>query len=146
MNLGGTRLIGYVQLPAELRRISDVLNEPEPFLLVADDDPRFLDHEKTTSKAVLKRSISYLEPLEEPARPAAQLSGSFHPVSIDLQDLHKTVQGELFVPEGRTVAAVLNATRGFINLRHATILDSVEKYSYLAVRLEAASLVAWLCN
>jgi hypothetical protein len=141
VNVSGARLIGYVQLPAELR-ISDWLNGPEPFLLVSDDDPSLSDQVKTRSRAVLKQSISYLGAVEEPTNSVKRPNGSFQQVSIDLRNPRRTVQGELFVPEGRTVAAVLNETRGFISLRHVIMPDSVEKYPYLAVRLEAASLIA----
>ena len=119
-----------------------MLNGPEPFLLVSDDDPSLPDQAETPSKAVLKQSISYLEALEEPVNHVERLNGSFQQIRIDLPDQCGIVQGELFVPEGRTVAAVLNATRGFISLRHVMMLDSVEEYAYLAVRRDAAYLVA----
>ena len=133
INASGKRLVGCLQLPPACRT-SDLLNGPEPFLVVLPDEYAVLG-ESTHSHAVAKRAISYVEALEEPTSSSPQKpdSGAFCSVMAELHEPETQVLAEVFVPEGATVMDVLNDPRPFISMRNVHFSNFVERYSFLAV-------------
>ena len=133
VNASGKRAIGYVDLPAEHQRISDILNGPEDYLMLRQEE-RPLPSDERGIVAIFNEAISYVEALEEPERSKSlRREGKFHPVTAELKEPAVTIQAELFVPENGTIRAVLNGPRRFINLRNVRFINSIEKYGYLAV-------------
>ena len=65
----------------------------------------------------------------------------FHTVTAELKEPTVVVEGELFVADGSDVMDVVNDPRRFISLRNVRVLDSVEKYSYLAVGKKQAHFI-----
>ena len=128
------RLIGYVDLAADLSaRFSDLLNGPEAYIVIrrkASDDST---PDEGKAQAILKDSIRYIEALEEPTTQKRSLPGMFHTVTAELKEPTVVVEGELFVADGSDIMDVINDPRRFISLRNVHVLDSVEKYLYLAV-------------
>ena len=134
INASGKRLVGCLRLPGPEVRTSDLLNGPEPFLVVLPDEYAILGECKT-SHAVAKHAISYVEALEEPKRGGTHTpgEGAFCPVAAELHEPETQVLAEVFVPEGRTVMDVLNDPRPFISMRNVHFSNFVERYSFLAV-------------
>ncbi len=128
------RLIGYVDLPADLTaRFSDLLNGPEAYIVIrrkASDDST---PDEGKAQAILKDSIRYIEALEEPTVQKRALPGMFHTVTAELKEPTVVIEGELFVADGSDIMDVINDPRRFISLRNVRVLDSVQKYVYLAV-------------
>ena len=54
-------------------------------------------------------------------------------VQLELAVPRAVLRANIFVPEGRTLADVLNDERRFVSLRNVAVQDSVETYQYLAV-------------
>jgi hypothetical protein len=142
INATGKRLIGYVDLlaptyPVDRRtehpRISDVLNGPDFFLLIQEEEePSALENDDF--RAIPKDALSYVEALDEPENPPALcLEGTLRKVTVELERPAMSLQGELFVPYDCKTSDVLNDPRRFISLRNVQFLDSVERYDYLAV-------------
>ena len=69
------------------------------------------------------------------------LPGTFHTVTAELKEPTVVVEGELFVADGSDIMDVINDPRRFISLRNVHILDSVEKYLYLAVGKKQANFL-----
>jgi hypothetical protein len=134
INASGKRLVGCLRLPEPDGRTSDLLNGPEPFLVVLPDEYAVLGVCKTTS-AVAKQAISYVEALEEPPNraPLQPNGGAFCSVVAELRAPETQVLAEVFVPEGQTVMDVLNDPRPFISLRNVHFSNFVERYSFLAL-------------
>ena len=136
------RLIGYVDLPADVSaRFSDLLNGPEAYLVIRQQGSDDLTPEEGKSQAILKDSIRYIEALEEPPTQKRSMPGMFHTVTAELKEPTVVVEGELFVADGSDVMDVVNDPRRFISLRNVRVLDSVEKYSYLAVGKKQAHFI-----
>ena len=128
------RLIGYVDLPADLSaRFSDLLNGPEAYLVIRQKASDDATPDEGKAQAILKDSIRYIEALEEPTTQKRSLPGMFHTVTAELKEPTVVVEGELFVADGSDIMDVINDPRRFISLRNVRVLDSVEKYLYLAV-------------
>ena len=133
INASGKRLVGCLRLPDQEGRTSDLLNDPEPFLVVLPDEYAILGECKT-SHAVAKHAISYVEALEEPTRRAQKPGeGAFCSVVAELHEPEVQVIAEVFVPEGLTVIDVLNDPRPFMSLRNVHFSNFVERYDFLAV-------------
>lgn len=143
VNASGLRIIGFVHLPDEVYRTSDVLNSAAPYLLVQDtDEPSPL--EKGGFRAVLKDSISYVEALEEPSAPdGLRRAGMFTVIAVELRSPALRMEGVIFTPEGETPYEVVNDSRRFISLRNVQFHKSVERYDFLAVGKGAATLLEW---
>ncbi len=128
------RLIGYVDLPADLSaRFSDLLNGPEAYIVIRQKASDDSTPDEGKAQAILKDSIRYIEALEEPTTQKRSLPGMFHTVTAELKEPTVVVEGELFVADGSDIMDVINDPRRFISLRNVHVLDSVEKYVYLAV-------------
>ena len=128
------RLIGYVDLPADLSaRFSDLLNGPEVYIVIRQKASDDATPDEGKAQAILKDSIRYIEALEEPTVQKRSLPGMFHTVTAELKEPTVVVEGELFVADGSDIMDVINDPRRFISLRNVRVLDSVEKYLYLAV-------------
>jgi hypothetical protein len=136
VNASGRRIIGFVRLPPETYRISDVLNGPDPYLSLEDEeDPR--SHAAVT--AILKDCVSYVEAVEEPETPARlRRQGTFRLIVVELREPPAAVAGELFLPGSKSALEVLNDSRLFINLRNAQFLKSHERYTYVAIAKKQA--------
>jgi hypothetical protein len=144
VNASGLRIIGFVHLPDGVYRTSDVLNAGDPYLLIQDtNEPSPL--EKGGFRAVLKDSISYVEALEEPSAPQGlKRAGLFTLIAVELRFPVVRMEGVIFTPEDQTPYEVVNDGRRFISLRNVQFHKSVERYDYLAVGKEAATLLEWL--
>ena len=133
INASGRRLVGCLRLPDEAGRTSDLLNGPEPFLVVLPDEYAILGESKT-SHAVAKHAISYVEALEEPRGPTQKPDGgAFCSVVAELHEPETQMIAEVFVPDGQTVMDVLNAPRPFLSMRNVHFSNFVERYDFLAV-------------
>ena len=131
IDASGRRLVGYVDLAVGEDRISDRLNNTDPFLFVRSDET---SGDMERHWAIHKDAVSYVVALEEPSRPGALRNrGKFHRVTIELIRPATTVLAELFVPHGSTAEAVLNDSQRFINLRNVSLGDGPEVYQYLAL-------------
>ena len=136
------RLIGYVDLPADVSsRFSDLLNGPEAYLVIRQQASEDLTADEGKAQAILKDSIRYIEALEEPTTERRSMPGMFYTVTAELKEPTVVVEGELFVAEGRDIMDVVNDPRRFISLRNVRVLDSVEKYAYLAVGKKQAHFI-----
>lgn len=128
------RLIGYVDLPADLSaRFSDLLNGPEAYIVIRQKASDDSTPDEGKAQAILKDSIRYIEALEEPTVQKRALPGMFHTVTAELKEPTVVIEGELFVADGSDIMDVINDPRRFISLRNVRVLDSVETYLYLAV-------------
>lgn len=142
INASGKRIIGYVDLLAatypvnrrpEHPRISDVLNGPDFFLLIQEDErPSALEDDDFL--AIPKDALSYVEALDEPENPPSLcLEGTHRTVNVELEEPSMSLRGELFVPYDCKASDMLNDTRRFLSLRDVRFIDSVERYNYVAV-------------
>lgn len=128
INAAGKRTIGWVQLPQDVHRVSDVLNGLQSFLELQDE------FAPETREMIAKEAVSYVEAVEEPPLSERHKQhGTFHPVVVELAAPEVTLEAELFVADHRTPANVLNDTRPFINLRNVKFRGSDEHYGFLAV-------------
>ena len=146
LDASGRRVVGYVELAAGEDRISDRLNNADPFLFVRSDEP---SGDMGRQWAIHKDTVSYVIALEEPLRPDSLrkqrhrsfrlspptpvIKGKFHRVTIELIQPATVVIAELFVPYGSTAEAILNDSQRFINLRNASFGDDPEIFEYLAL-------------
>ncbi len=134
VSASGKRLIGYVDLPADVSaRFSDLLNGPEAYIVIRQQTSDDLTPDEGKAQAILKDSIRYIEALEEPPTQKRSLPGTFYAVTAELKEPTVVVEGELFVADGSDIMDVINDPRRFISLRNVRVLDSVEEYTYLAV-------------
>ncbi len=132
LDASGKRLVGYVTLNAGEHRISDGLNNPDPFFFINTEE--LMPEEGILQRAILKDAVSYVAALEEPERPASmRATGRFCRTSIELVRPATALVGEVFIPTGQNIAMVLNDRRRFINLRNVVFGDAPESYSYLAL-------------
>ena len=131
VNAAGNRRIGEIRLRPQQSRASDMLNEPEEFLALYDE----VSEDGPLSESLLnKNTISYIEVVNEPVKTSQVVSsGGFRLVTVHLSNPALILDGELFVPRGFAVEAVLNDSRPFLNLRKVSIRNSTEAYSYLAI-------------
>ncbi|MEM1245861.1 MAG: hypothetical protein AAGA81_16240 [Acidobacteriota bacterium] len=132
VNAAGSRRIGDIHLRSQQNRASDLLNEPTEFLSLHDE----VSADGSCSESLLRKfAIAYVEIVNEPSKRsgAGTIAGSFRLVAVHLARPELTLDGELFVPEGFAVEAVLNDDRPFLNLRNVSIRGTNEAYSYLAV-------------
>jgi hypothetical protein len=141
VNASGRRLIGLVTLASDEYRISDRLNNGDPFLFL--EAVESLDEGETGRRAILKDALSYVEALEEPDRPhSLREEGTFLRVTVELTKPAATLHGEVFIPAGKTIEDTLNDHRRFINLRDVSFTDSREEYGYLGLGKTQARLWA----
>lgn len=131
VNAAGSRRIGDIHLRSQQNRASDLLNEPTEFLSLHDE----VSSDGSCSESLLRKSaLAYVEIVNEPSKSSnGAIEGSFRLVAVHLARPELTLDGELFVPAGFAVEAVLNDDRPFLNLRNVSIRGTNEAYSYLAV-------------
>jgi len=134
INASGKRVIGFVNLAETYDRVSDLLSSADPFLLVSPER-KSLAEGGDDAVAILKDAASYVEALEEQRSSAlsAPAAGAFQEVQLELAVPRAVLRANIFVPEGRTLADVLNDERRFLSLRNVEVQGSVETYRYLAV-------------
>ena len=132
INVGGRRVIGFVDLPpAVTARSSGILNDTDRYLTVHLDAPS--DAGERVTIAVNKEAISYVEVVGEPTAKSWVIPGTFCPVVIELHQPDMMVRGELFVLADTEVVAVLNDDRRFMSVRNAQVVGSQEAYAFLAI-------------
>ncbi len=129
-------------LPADVSaRFSDLLNGPEAYIVIRQQASDDLTADEGKAQAILKGSIRYIEALEEPTTQKRSAPGMFHTVTAELKEPTVVIEGELFVADGSDIMDVINDPRRFISFRNAHVLDSVEKYAYLAVGKKQAHFI-----
>lgn len=131
LNASGTRMIGFVDLPPDDSRVSDLLNDPDEFFIVRGEGSRRTDG---GFQAIRKDAISYIEAIEEPTNPPSLRSrGVLQAVTIVLEQPKVVMMGQIFVPEKVQLIRAVNDARRFLNLTNVRFENSPEKYDYLAV-------------
>ena len=135
INAFGRRLIGCVELSEEKRRVSDLLNDSSPCLLLLPHEPLGTARDNDGTQVIFKDAITYLEAVEEPkAGPAHRASGEFRSVVAEIRELEpQQLLAEIFIPSGQTLLEVLSDERPFISLRNVHFTNFVERYGFLAV-------------
>jgi hypothetical protein len=143
INASGRRLIGCIELPEGYERISDVLNSPDPCLLLTPHEPLAAERGEDGSQVIFKDAVTYLEAVEEPRPPSSpHPAGEFRPVVAELREPEaQQVIAEIFVPEGQTLLQILSDARPFINLRNVHFTNFVERYAFLAISKRQLILV-----
>ena len=134
LSFEGRRYIGYLELPEGVYRVSDVLNDPSPFLKLIEVSS--LEPLNPNSYlAVRKSGISYVQALEEVENPKRLVEeGTFVPVIVKLRMIQTRIAGHAFVPQNeKDIIHFLNLSRPFLNLKDVEILGTAERYEYLAV-------------
>lgn len=134
INASGKRLIGCVELPPGMERVSDLLNSPSHCLLLSTAG-MIPPGKKPENQIVFKHAITYLEAIEEPKfHTSSHHGGSFMPVVGELlEQSAQQIIAEIFIPFGMTLYEVMNDPRNFICLRNVHFSNFVERYPFLAV-------------
>ena len=134
INASGKRLIGSLELPPGIERVSDVLNSQGPCVLLTSLDAAFKAG-KPATHIIFKDSITYVEALEEPKpHTTSPHGGTFMPVVGEIREPQaQQIIAEIFIPIGMTLFEVLNDPRPFISMRNVHFSNFVERYPFLAV-------------
>lgn len=142
LNAWGKRVLGAVELPDGVERISDLLNSPSPCVHVFQGEPA-LRWQNGSDQVIFKEAINYLEAIEEPKlHTAATSTGNFIPIVGEMRGPDpQHLVAEMFVPYGETLFDVLNDPRMFISMRNVHFPDFVERYPFLAVNKKSLILV-----
>lgn len=143
INASGKRLIGCVDLPEGMERVSDLLNAPNPCILLTANGI-MPPGKKPDHQIVFKHAITYLEAIEEPKfHTTSHHGGCFHPVVGELLEPNsQQIIAEIFVPFGMSLFEVMNDSRNFISLRNVHFSNFVERYPFLAVGKKHLILVS----
>jgi len=133
VNFSGRRYVGVVTIPEGVNRVSDVLNDGSHFLYLEEAQTR--DGVRPAGLSLNKRSITYIQALEEPTRVSAapRMEGDFVTVEVAMTTMDCMVRGRIFVPDAQSAAEVLNDERNFLSLRDAEVVGTGEKYPFLAL-------------
>ncbi|MEN8264581.1 MAG: hypothetical protein ABFR82_14085 [Nitrospirota bacterium] len=132
VSVAGNRYIGYVILPEGPDRMSDLLNNSKLFLKI--QNPSSYEPVQENSEFIInKEYIDYVQVLDEtPIVMAKRIPGSFHKMRVKTTSIE--IMGELFVPEtGALPMDVVNDDRLFLSIKDADIVNTPEKYSFLAI-------------
>ena len=132
VSVAGNRYIGYVNLPDGIDRMSDLLNNSKLFLRI--QNPSSYEPVQENSEFIInKEYIDYVQVLDEtPLVLANRISGSFHKIRVKTTSIE--IIGELFVPHtGELPMDVVNDDRLFLSIKDADIVNTPEKYSFLAI-------------
>jgi hypothetical protein len=133
VNFSGRRYVGTVTVPAEVTRVSDVLNDGSPFLHLAEAQTR--DGSPAGGLALNKGAITFIQALEEPTKstPSMRAQGGFLTVEVSMAHMDMVIRGKIFVPEGKTAAEILNDARNFLSLSDVEVVGTTETFPFLAV-------------
>ncbi len=132
VSVAGNRYIGFVVLPEGTDRMSDLLNNSKTFLKI--QNPSSYEPVQENSDFIInKEYIDYVQVLDEtPIVLSNRIPGSFHKMRV--KTTHIEIIGELFVPEtGELPMDVVNDDRLFLSIKDADIVNTPEKYSFLAI-------------
>ena len=135
INLSGSRYVGLVHVYPPKTRVSDVLNEEEPFMTLFEVD----SVEPVTEGAQLvihKIRVSYIQAIEEFTRKynAKVHLGNFIETKIRLDNY--VIGGSVFLPEEllkRDRSELLKVNPYFLNVTDVSIIGTNERYNFLAV-------------
>jgi hypothetical protein len=141
INASGRRLIGCIELPEGNCRISDILNSPDPCVLLTPSEPPASARDES-GQIIFKDAITYLEAVEEPKNEVPAPEGAFRPVVAELREPEaQQMIAEIFVPEGSSLRDLFSDPRPFISLRNVQFINFVERYNFLAVSKRQLILV-----
>ena len=134
INLSGNRYVGKVHVYPPKNRVSDVLNEEEPFMTLFEVDS--VDPVTEGSQLVIhKNRVSYIQAIEEFTRKYTKVHpGNFVEVKIRLDNY--VIGGAVFLPETlikRDRAELLGVNPYFLNVKDVSVIGTNERYNFLAV-------------
>ena len=135
INLSGSRYVGKVRVYPPKTRVSDVLNEEEPFMNLFEVDS--VDPIMEGSQLVVhKRQVSYIQAIEEFTRKydVKTHAGSFVEAKIRLDNF--VMKGSVFLPERLMKSdrsALLGVNLHFLNVKDVSVIGTNERYTFLAI-------------
>lgn len=135
LKINNTRYIGIIEYPFRYRRFSDFLNESQDLLKIFQ--PESVDSiSKESVLLVNKKNTVYLHSVEEEyAQPPLQTKGAFFRVTIKLKK-DETIKGLIFCSHEETdylMEGIVRQTGYFVKIKNPVIVDTSEKYNFLAV-------------
>ncbi|MBI1819778.1 MAG: hypothetical protein HY202_08400 [Nitrospirae bacterium] len=135
LKINNTRYIGIIEYPFRYRRFSDFLNDGQDFLKILQPE----SIEAISKESVLlvnKKNIVYLHSVEEEyAPPSFPAKGAFFQVTLKLKR-DETIKGLIYCSYEETdysMEGILRQTGFFIKVKNPVIVDTSEKYHFLAV-------------
>lgn len=142
INAWGKPILGIIELPSGVERISDLLNSPAPCVRVFQGEPG-TGRNTQGEQVIFKSAINYLEAIEEPKLHTVAFSGGkFIPIIGELKGPDpKQLIAEMFVPYEETLFDVLNDPRQFVSMRNVHFPNFIERYDFLAVNKKTLVLV-----
>ncbi len=132
VSVDGNKYIGHVQLPDNVDRMSDLLNDKKPFLKIKNVSS-YEPIRKDSEFIINKEHIDYVQVLEEtPLIVANKIPGSFYKIRV--KTLNFEIQGGLFVPSnGEMPMDIVNDDRLFLSIKEAEIINTPERYTFLGI-------------
>ncbi|MBI1822935.1 MAG: hypothetical protein HY200_03090 [Nitrospirae bacterium] len=135
LKIGNPRYIGIIEFPDHYRRFSDFLNDGQEFLKVLK--PESVDGINGNSILLVnKENIDYLHSVEEEySKPPFSAKGAFFKVSLKMKK-DETIKGLIFCSYEETnylMEGILRETGYFVKIKNPIIIDTSEKYKFLAV-------------
>jgi len=135
LKIGNTRYIGIIEYPGHYRRFSDFLNNGQDLLKVLK--PESIGGINNHSILLVnKENIDYLHSVEEEyTKPPFSAKGGFFKATLKMKK-DETIKGLIFCSYEETdylMEGVLKETGYFIKLQNPIIIDTSEKYKFLAV-------------
>lgn len=142
INAMGRHILGVLELPESVERVSDLLNSPTPCVHVLQFEPGHRI-QPGGDQVIFKEAINYLEAIEEPKQHTTALSsGVFVPIVGELRGPDPAqLIAEMFVPHQETLFDVLNDPRMFVSMRNVHFPSFTERYAFLAVNKKSLVLV-----
>ena len=130
-----SRYLGVIEYPDRYRRFSDYLNERQDFLKILR--PESIDPVNSQSILLVnKTSIFYIHSIVDEYSPQkAVTKGDFFKVTVKLKK-EETIKGLIFCPDKKTdylLEGLLRQPGFFLKIRNPIIVESSEKYNFLAV-------------
>ncbi len=136
LKINNARYLGIIEYPSHHRRFSDFLNDGQDFLKILQ--PESIDPiiSKESILLVNKKNIVYLHSVEEEyAQPSFRAKGAFFQVIMKLKR-DETIKGLIFCSYEETdylMEGFLRQTGYFVKIKKPLIVDTSEKYNFLAV-------------
>jgi hypothetical protein len=135
LKINKTRYIGVIPFPHHYRRFSDFLNDGQNFLKI--HQPESIDGINNQSILLVnKENIDYLYSVEEEyAKPSFSAKGAFFKVTLTLKK-NETIKGLIFCSYEETnylLEGILRQTGYFFKIKNPMIIETSEKYNFLAV-------------
>lgn len=132
VSVDGNKYIGHVQLPENMDRMSDLLNDRKPFLKIKNVSS-YESIQKNSEFIINKEHIDYVQVLEEtPLIAANKIAGKFYKIRV--KTMNSEIQGHLFVPNnGEMPMDIVNDDRLFLSIKEAEIINTPERYTFLGI-------------